>query len=85
MRRRRLGDTKQSGEPQSASQAKAWKGGKKILLFKLYKRYPYFVTNVLVPDKNGLVNPPEAPGSGVELRVELFKNGEAWIETIAEI
>ena len=47
--------------------------------------YPYFITNVPVPDENGLVNPPEAPGLGVELREEPFKKGEAWIETIAEI
>ncbi|MFC1541714.1 mandelate racemase/muconate lactonizing enzyme family protein [Candidatus Latescibacterota bacterium] len=47
--------------------------------------YQYFITNVPVPDKNGLVTPPEAPGLGVELREEPFKKGEAIIETIAEI
>ena len=46
--------------------------------------YPYFVKNVPVPDENGLVNPPEAPGLGVELREEPFKNGEAIVEVIAE-
>ena len=46
--------------------------------------YPYFIKNVPVPDENGLVNPPEAPGLGVELREEPFKNGEAIVEVIAE-
>ena len=47
--------------------------------------YPYFIKNVPVPDENGLVNPPEAPGLGIEFRPEIFKNGDAMVETIAEI
>ncbi len=46
--------------------------------------YPRFLKNVPVP-VNGYVTAPEAPGLGIELREEAFRNGDAVIETIAEL
>jgi len=42
------------------------------------------VNNVPVP-KDGHVIPPELPGIGVEIRPELFRNGDATVETVAKI
>jgi L-alanine-DL-glutamate epimerase-like enolase superfamily enzyme len=46
--------------------------------------YPHFLKNVPVP-ANGYVTPPEAPGLGIEIRQEAFRNGDAVIETVAEL
>ena len=34
---------------------------------------------------NGYVTAPEAPGLGIEIRDEVFRNGDAVIENIAEL
>ncbi len=47
-------------------------------------QYPYFIKNVPVPE-NGFVSVPEGPGLGIEFKEEPFKNGDAIIETIAEL
>ena len=44
--------------------------------------YPHFLNNVPVP-VNGYVTAPEAPGLGLEVREEPFRNGDAVVETIA--
>ncbi len=46
--------------------------------------YPHFLKNVPVP-VNGYVTAPELPGLGIEVREEPFRNGDAVIETIAEL
>jgi L-alanine-DL-glutamate epimerase-like enolase superfamily enzyme len=46
--------------------------------------YPRFLNNVPVP-VNGYVTAPELPGLGLEVREEPFRNGEAVVETIAEL
>jgi galactonate dehydratase len=46
--------------------------------------YPHFIKNVPVP-VNGYVTAPDAPGLGIELREEPFRNGDAVVETIAEL
>jgi galactonate dehydratase len=46
--------------------------------------YPHFIQNVPVP-VNGYVTAPEGPGLGIELREEPFRNGDAVIETIAQL
>ena len=46
--------------------------------------YPHFLKNVPVP-VNGYVSAPETPGLGIEIREEAFRNGDAVIETIAEL
>jgi len=46
--------------------------------------YPHFIKNVPVP-VNGYVTAPEAPGLGIELRDEPFRNGDAVIETVAQL
>jgi galactonate dehydratase len=52
--------------------------------WKYTHQYPYFINNVPVP-VNGYINAPEGPGLGVEIKEELFKNGDAIVETIATI
>ncbi len=52
--------------------------------WKYTHQYPYFINNVPVP-VNGYVSAPEGPGLGVEIRSELFKNGDAIVETVAKI
>jgi galactonate dehydratase len=52
--------------------------------WKYAHQYPYFVNNVPVP-KEGHVTPPELPGIGAEIKPELFRNGDATIQTIAKI
>ena len=52
--------------------------------WKYTHQYPYFINNVPVPVK-GHVSAPELPGLGAEIRPEIFKNGDAIVETIAEI
>jgi galactonate dehydratase len=51
--------------------------------WKYTHQFPYFVNNVPVPE-GGSVAPPEAPGIGAEIRPEIFENGEAIVETVAE-
>lgn len=52
--------------------------------WKYTHQYPYFINNVPVPD-NGYVTPPELPGLGAEINPEILKNGDAILETVAEI
>ena len=52
--------------------------------WKYAHQYPYFVNNVPVP-KDGHVTAPELPGIGAEIRPELFRNGDATVETVAKI
>ena len=51
--------------------------------WKYAHQYPYFVANVPVP-VNGYVTPPELPGIGAEIKPELFRSGDARLETVAE-
>jgi len=52
--------------------------------WKYTHQYPHFINNVPVP-KDGHVTPPEAPGIGVEIKPELFKNGDAIVETVGKV
>ncbi len=52
--------------------------------WKYTHQYPYFVNSVPVP-VDGFISAPEGPGLGVEIRPELFKNGDAIVETVAEM
>jgi galactonate dehydratase len=52
--------------------------------WKYTHQYPYFLNSVPVP-VNGYVAAPEAPGLGAEIKPELFTNGDAIVETIAEL
>jgi galactonate dehydratase len=52
--------------------------------WKYTHQYPYFINNVPVP-VDGYATAPEGPGLGVEIRPELFENGDAITEVIAEI
>lgn len=52
--------------------------------WKYTHQYPHFVNNVPVPDK-GFVRPPELPGIGAEIKPELFRNGDAILETVAKV
>jgi galactonate dehydratase len=52
--------------------------------WKYTHQFPYFVNNVPVP-KEGFVVPPELPGIGAEIKPELFKNGDAVVETVARV
>lgn len=52
--------------------------------WKWAHQYPYFVNNVPAPVE-GYVRAPEAPGIGAEIRPELFKNGDAIVETVATL
>lgn len=51
--------------------------------WKYAHQFPYFVNNVPAP-KDGHVTPPELPGIGAEIKPELFRNGDAIVETIAK-
>ena len=46
--------------------------------------YPHFIENVPAPVE-GYVTAPDAPGLGIEVRDEPFRNGDAVIESIAEL
>ncbi len=52
--------------------------------WKYAHQYPYFVNNVPVPEK-GHVSPPELPGIGAEIKPEIFRNGDAIVETVATV
>jgi len=51
--------------------------------WKWAHQYPYFINNVPVPEQ-GHVKAPERPGVGAEIRPEIFRNGDAIVETIAK-
>lgn len=52
--------------------------------WKYTHQYPYFVNNVPVPVE-GHVSAPESPGVGAEIKPELFRNGDAIVQTVAGI
>ena len=52
--------------------------------WKYTYQYPYFINGGPVP-VDGFVTAPEKPGLGVEIREELFRNGDAIVETVAEL
>jgi len=52
--------------------------------WKYTHQYPYFIKNVPVP-VNGYITAPEGPGLGVEINEELFRNGDAIVQTIASV
>ena len=52
--------------------------------WKYTHQFPYFINHVPVPEK-GMVRAPEAPGLGVEIKPELFRNGDAIVETVAKL
>jgi L-alanine-DL-glutamate epimerase-like enolase superfamily enzyme len=51
--------------------------------WKYTHQYPYFLNHVPVP-RNGFLTASEAPGIGAEIRPELFRNGDAIVETVAK-
>jgi L-alanine-DL-glutamate epimerase-like enolase superfamily enzyme len=51
--------------------------------WKYTHQYPHFVNNVPVPE-NGHVRPPELPGIGAGIKPELFRNGDAIVETVVK-
>jgi L-alanine-DL-glutamate epimerase-like enolase superfamily enzyme len=51
--------------------------------WKYAHQFPHFISNVPVP-KDGHVAAPELPGIGAGIKPEIFKNGDAIVETIAE-
>jgi len=51
--------------------------------WKYAHQFPYFIRNVPTP-KEGHVTAPELPGIGAEIKPDLFKNGDAIVETIAK-
>lgn len=54
-------------------------------VFHLYNDlYPHFINNVPAP-VDGYVTAPELPGLGIEVRDEPFRNGDAVVETVAEL
>jgi galactonate dehydratase len=52
--------------------------------WKYTHQYPYFINKVPVPQE-GHVTPLEAPGIGAEIRPELFRSGDAIVETVAKL
>ncbi len=52
--------------------------------WKYTHQFPYFINDVPVP-VNGYVSAPEGPGLGVGIKPELFKNGDAIVELVAEL
>lgn len=52
--------------------------------WKYTHQFAFFVNNVPVP-VNGHVAPPELPGVGAEIKPELFRNGDAIVETVAKV
>ena len=52
--------------------------------WKYTHQFPHFVANAPVP-KEGSVTAPELPGIGAEIRPEIFKNGDAIVETVARL
>jgi galactonate dehydratase len=52
--------------------------------WKYTHQFPYFVHNVPVPER-GHVRLPELLGIGAEIKPELFRNGDANVETVAKV
>ena len=52
--------------------------------WKYTHQFPHFVNNIPVPE-NGHIVPPEAPGIGIEIKPEIFRNGDAIVETVAQV
>jgi L-alanine-DL-glutamate epimerase-like enolase superfamily enzyme len=52
--------------------------------WKYTHQYPYFLNTVPVPE-GGYVKPTETPGLGADIKPELFQNGDAIAETVAEL
>jgi len=52
--------------------------------WKYTHQYPYFVNKVPVPQE-GHLTAPEVPGIGAEIRPELFRSGDAIVETVAKL
>jgi L-alanine-DL-glutamate epimerase-like enolase superfamily enzyme len=52
--------------------------------WKYNHQFPYFVNNVPAP-KQGFVTPPELPGIGAEIKPELFRSGDAIVETVGRL
>jgi L-alanine-DL-glutamate epimerase-like enolase superfamily enzyme len=52
--------------------------------WKYTHQFPYFVSNVPVP-KDGHVVPTDAPGIGAAIKPEIFKRGDAIVETVARL
>ena len=52
--------------------------------WKYTHQYPYFINKVPVPQE-GHLTPPETPGIGAEIRPELFRSGDAVVETVAKL
>jgi galactonate dehydratase len=52
--------------------------------WKYTHQYPYFINDVPVP-AGGYITAPEGSGLGVEIRPELFRNGDAIAETVAQM
>jgi L-alanine-DL-glutamate epimerase-like enolase superfamily enzyme len=52
--------------------------------WKYTHQFPHFIKNTPIP-VNGFITPPDAPGLGVEINEELFKNGDAIVETVASV
>ena len=52
--------------------------------WKYTHQYPHFVENAPVPVK-GAVTAPELPGIGAGIKPEIFKNGDAIVETVAPV
>ena len=49
-----------------------------------YETYPYYMKNVPGP-VDGFITAPDGPGLGLEVRPEIFEDGEATIVPILEI
>jgi galactonate dehydratase len=52
--------------------------------WKYAHQFPHFVNNTPTP-KDGHITAPELPGIGAGIRPELFKNGDAIVETVAKL
>jgi L-alanine-DL-glutamate epimerase-like enolase superfamily enzyme len=52
--------------------------------WKYAHQFPYFIQNTPTP-KDGHVTAPELPGIGAGIKPELFKSGDAIVETIATL
>ncbi len=51
--------------------------------WKYTHQFPYFIANTPAPE-DGHVRPPELPGVGAGIKPELFRNGDAIVETVAK-
>jgi L-alanine-DL-glutamate epimerase-like enolase superfamily enzyme len=51
--------------------------------WKYNHQYPYFINRVPAPQQ-GYLMAPEVPGIGAEIKPELFRNGDAIVETVGK-